>query len=64
MALFLHVADYFAKMGGMGTSLDDLNYQMEEDAFESLGFQEEELDHLLVDVMESVETIADKFQDI
>ena len=51
-------------MSGMGTSLDDLNYQMEEDAFESLGFQEEELDHLLVDVMESVERIAEEFQDI
>ncbi len=64
MALLLHVADYFVKMSGMGTSLDDLNYQMEEDAFESLGFQEEELDHLLVHVMESVETIAEEFQDI
>ena len=64
MALFLHVADYFAKMSGMGTSLDDLNYQMEEGSFESLGFEEEELDYLLVDVMESVETIAAEFQDI
>jgi HD-like signal output (HDOD) protein len=64
MALFLHVADYFAKMSGMGTSLDDLNYQMEEGAFESLGFQEEELDYLLAEVMESVEIIAAEFQDI
>ena len=64
IALFLHVADYFAKMSGMGASPDDLNYQMEEDAFESLGLQEEELDFLLVDVMESVETIAEEFQDI
>lgn len=64
MALFLHVADYFALMSGMGTSISDLSYQMEPDAFESLGFQEEELDYLLVDVMESVETIAAEFQDI
>ena len=52
LALFLHVADYFAKMSGIGTGPDDLQYQMEEDAVESLGFQEEELDTLLVDVME------------
>lgn len=64
LPLFLHVADYFAKMSGMGTSINDLNYQMEADAFESLGFQEEDLDYLLVDVMESVETIAAEFQDI
>ena len=64
MALFLHVADYFAKMSGLGSSINDLNYQMEEDAFESLGFEEEELDYLLVDVMESVQTIAEEFQDI
>ena len=64
MALFLHVADYFAKMSGMGTGINDLTYQMEENAFESLGFQEDELDYLLVDVMESVETIAAEFQDI
>ncbi len=64
MALFLHVADYFAKMSGLGSSINDLNYQMEEDAFESLGFEEEELDYLLVDVMESVQTIAEEFQEI
>jgi HD-like signal output (HDOD) protein len=64
MSLILHVADYFAKMSGMGTSINDLSYQMEADAFESLGFEEEELDYLLVDVMESVETIAAEFQDI
>lgn len=64
LALFLHVADYFAKMSGMGTGPDDLHYQMEEDAVESLGFQEDELDALLVDVMESVEKIAEEFQDI
>jgi hypothetical protein len=64
MALFLHVADYFAKMSGMGTGINDLTYQMEEHAFESLGFQEDELDYLLVDVMESVESIAAEFQDI
>jgi HD-like signal output (HDOD) protein len=64
LALFLHVADYYAKMSGMGTGPDDLQYQLEEDAAESLGFQEEELDTLLVDVMESVEKIAEDFQDI
>jgi HD-like signal output (HDOD) protein len=64
LALFLHVADYFAKMSGMGTGQDDLQYQMEEDANEALSFQEEELDSLLVDVMESVEKIAADFQDI
>jgi HD-like signal output (HDOD) protein len=64
LALFLHVADYFAKMSGMGTGPDDLQYQMEENAVESLGFQEGELDTLLVDVMESVEKIAEEFQDI
>lgn len=64
LALFLHVADYFAKMSGMGTGPDDLYYPMEEDAIESLGFREEELDTLLVDVMESVIKIAEDFQDI
>lgn len=64
MALFLHVADNFAKMSGMGSSISDLSYQMEEDAFESLGFQEGELDFLLVDIMESVQTIAAEFQGI
>jgi len=64
MALLLHVSDYFAKMSGMGTGINDLTYQMEEHALESLGFEEEELDYLLVDVMESVEKIAAEFQDI
>jgi HD-like signal output (HDOD) protein len=64
LALFLHVADYFAKMSGMGTGLDDLRYQVEESAIESLGYQEAELDSLLVDVMESVDKIAQDFQDI
>jgi HD-like signal output (HDOD) protein len=64
MALFLHVSDYFAKMSGMGTGINDLTYQMEENAFESMGFQEEELDSLLVDVIESVEKIAAEFQGI
>ena len=64
LALFLHVADYFAKMSGMGTGLDDLRYQMEESAIENLGYQEEDLDSLLVDVMESVDRIAQDFQDI
>jgi HD-like signal output (HDOD) protein len=64
MAMFLHVADYFAKMSGIGTSIHDLSYEMEEGALESLGFEEEELDTVLVDVMESVETIAEEFQDI
>ena len=58
------MADYYAKMSGMGTGPDDLRYQLEENAAESLGFQEEELDTLLVDVMESVEKIAEDFQDI
>ncbi|CAB1080235.1 hypothetical protein D1AOALGA4SA_7922 [Olavius algarvensis Delta 1 endosymbiont] len=64
MALFLHVSDYFAKMSGMGTGINDLTYQMEEHALESLGFEEEDLDYLLVDVMESVEQIASDFQDV
>jgi HD-like signal output (HDOD) protein len=64
LALFLHVADYFAKMSGMGTGPDDFYYPMEDDALESLGFREEELDTLLVDVMESVAKIAEDFQDI
>ncbi len=64
LALFLHVADYFAKMSGMGTVLDDLRYQMEENAIETLGYQEAELDSLLVDVIESVDKIAQDFQDI
>jgi len=64
IALFLHVADHFAKISEIGTSQDDLRNQMEKDALESLGFQEKELDHLLVEVMESVETIAEEFQNI
>jgi len=64
LALFLHVADYFAKMSGMGTGLEDLRYQVEESAIETLGYQEEELDSLLVDVMESVDKIAQEFRDI
>ena len=64
IALYLHVADYFAKIGGLGTSLDDLGYQMEEDALKPLGFKEEELDYLMVDVIAAVESIAEELHDI
>jgi len=60
LAYIVHVADSIAMMSGMGTGIDGMLYQMDDNAMELLGLQEEEMTDIMAELVESVEKIAEQ----
>ena len=60
MAYIVHVADSMAMMTGMGTGVDGMLYQMDGNALEFLGLQEEEMTDIMTELVESVEKISEE----
>lgn len=55
LAYILHMADFIAMMSGIGTGVDGELYQLENGTMEFLGLQEEDIDGIQSEVVESVE---------
>lgn len=60
LAYIVHMADSLAIMTGMGAGIDGMSYQMDDKAIELLGLKEEDLSEIMVEVVESVEKIAEQ----
>jgi len=58
LAYIVHVADSIAIMTGMGTGIDGMSYQMDDNAMEFMNLQEAELTDIMTELVESVEKIA------
>jgi len=59
LAYTVHTADYIAIMTGIGTGIDDMLHQMEDAAMEVLHLNEENLNEIVMEVLDSVEKIAE-----
>jgi len=57
LAYILHMADFIATLSGLGGCSDDMQYQLEDGTMEFLTLQEEEIDDIRSDVVDSVEEI-------
>ncbi len=62
LAYIVHMADVVAMMTGLGLGIDGLVYEADEAAMEFLGLQQEDLNHLMAEVLESVQKISDQMQ--
>jgi HD-like signal output (HDOD) protein len=58
LAYIVHVADSVAMMSGVGAGLDGMLYEMDDEALAFLGFQQDDLTAIMVEMVESVEQIA------
>jgi len=60
LAYIVHVADAVAMMSGLGTGVDGMLYEMDEDAMNFLGLQEEDLITVMAEIAEFVMGITGK----
>lgn len=58
LAYILHMADCIAMMNGCGTGTDSMMYQPEKGTMEFLSLQDDEIDRIKNEVLESVEKIS------
>jgi HD-like signal output (HDOD) protein len=58
LAYIVHVADSLALMSGVGAGLDGMLYEMDDGALAFLGFRQEDLSPIMVEMVEAVEKIA------
>jgi HD-like signal output (HDOD) protein len=58
----VHIADGISMMAGLGLGIDGMMYQFEDNAMEFLGLQEEDLNHIMADVLTSVQKISKQVQ--
>jgi HD-like signal output (HDOD) protein len=58
----VHMADGISMMAGLGLGIDGMMYQFEDNAMEFLGLQEEDLNHIMADVLTSVQKISKQVQ--
>jgi HD-like signal output (HDOD) protein len=62
LAYFVHLADYIALISGIGSKMDEAQYQLDDTALEFLDFQEEDLGSIMAEVVQAVEKLAQKMQ--
>jgi hypothetical protein len=62
LANILHVADGIAMMSGLGTGVDALSYEIDEQAIKSLGLKSNEVSTLMDQVVASVQNTVQEFQ--
>ena len=62
LSYIVHTADAIAMMSGIGAGIDGMLYQMDGNAFEFLGLEEEDVSEIIVEVVESVQKISDEMQ--
>ena len=58
LAFIVHAADVIAMMSGMGAGFDGLQYQVDEEALEFLGLQEEDINDVMTGLVEAVQNIS------
>lgn len=59
LTYIVHVADSLALMSGIGTGFDNMLYEMDDKAVEFLALEEEELNSIIDETVESVEKITE-----
>ncbi len=57
LAFVVHMADAIALMSGVGTGLDGLQYDLDQEAMTRLGIQEDDISEIMQQVVESVQEI-------
>lgn len=60
LAYIVHMADASAMMTGLGLGMDGMLYQMDENAAEFLGLKADDVSQIMVEVVESVESISEQ----
>ena len=60
LAYIVHMADAIAMMTGLGLGIDGLLYNMDDEAAEFLGLQQQDVSNIMGEVVESVENIAEQ----
>ncbi len=63
LVYIVHMADSITIMTGMGAGIDGMLYQMDDKAMEFLGLQEEDLNDIMGEVVESVEKITEQMDE-
>ncbi len=60
LAYIIHMADTIAMMTGLGLGIDGMLYRMDDTAREFLGLQEDDIDRIMGEVLEVVESVAEQ----
>ncbi|MBE9581050.1 MAG: zinc-ribbon domain-containing protein [Proteobacteria bacterium] len=60
LAYIVHMADAISMMTGLGLGVDGMHYQIDDDAMEFLDLQEEDLNVIMEEVLESVQKISEQ----
>jgi HD-like signal output (HDOD) protein len=63
LTYIVHMADMIAMMIGIGGGIDGMLYKMDDEAMEFLGFEEEDVDETMHEVLESVEKISEQMHE-
>lgn len=58
LTFIVHTADAIAMMSGIGAGLDGMQYQVDEEALEFLGFQEADISEVMTGLVEAVQNIS------
>lgn len=58
LVYMVHLADIIAMMSGLGAGVDGMFYEMDDRSLEFLGLQEEEMNGIMIEVVESVQEIV------
>ena len=62
LANILHLADSIAIMSNMGTGIDSMSYETEEDVIKALGLENQDITKMMDQVVASVENTMQEFQ--
>lgn len=64
LSYIVHTADAITMMSGIGAGIDGMLYRMDENALEFLDLGDEDLTEIMVEVVESVQKIADDMHQV
>ena len=59
LAYIIHAADAIAMVAGLGLGIDGTYYQMEDEAMEKLGLQEEDVNDIMEEALEATQNISE-----
>ncbi|MBW1722684.1 MAG: zinc-ribbon domain-containing protein [Deltaproteobacteria bacterium] len=62
LAYIVHLADAVAMMSGMGAGLDGMQYSLSEQALDTLGFTEDEINEIMAEAVQSVQGLTEETQ--
>lgn len=62
LAYILHMADFISRISGIGTSINNDSYQLEDGAMEFIGFQEDDIGLLQEEILAAVEDMITEIQ--